>query len=129
MKKTPLFLLLAIALANLLTVPHTAYAKPTEPAAATEVPAAATDTPTTPEAKDAEDAGHKHSDNALVSIGHDSTLAAGEHAAAVVSVLGSSTTAGEVVKAVVSVRGSTPITAPVGVAAVSVLVVNNLFSA
>src|SRR5882672_9343070 len=121
MKKTPLFLLLAIALANLLAVPHAAYAKPAEPAAATEVPAAATDTAAAPEAKDAEDAGHKHSDNALVSIGHDSTLAAGEHATAVISVLGSSTSAGEVDDAVVSVLGSTRVTGPVGNAAVAVL--------
>src|SRR5258706_1685179 len=121
MKKTPLFLLLAIALANLLAVPHAAYAKPTEPAAATEVPAAATDTAAATEGKDAEDAGHKHSDNALVSIGHDSTLAAGEQAAALVWVLGSSTRAGEVDNAVGSVLGSTHGTGPVGDAAVAVL--------
>jgi hypothetical protein len=121
MKKTPLFLLLAIALANVLAAPQAAYAKPTEPAAATEVPAAATDTPAAPEAQDAEDAGPKHSDNALVSIGHDSTLAAGGHAAAVVSVLGSSTSAGEVDDAVVSVLGTTRVTGPVGDAAVAVL--------
>src|SRR5882672_3181182 len=121
MKKTPLLLLLAIALANLLAVPQAAYAKPTEPAAATEVPAAATDTPAAPEQKDAEHADNEHSGNALVSIGHDSTRAAGEHAAAVVSVLGSSTSAGEVDNAVVSVLGSTHVTGPVGAAAVAVL--------
>src|SRR5258706_1353750 len=121
MKKTPLLLLLAIALANLLTVPHAAYAKPAEPAAATEVPAATRDTPAAPEATDVEDAVHKHRDNALVSIGRDSTLAAGEHAMAVVSVLGSSTSAGEVDNAVVSVLGSTHVTGPVGHAAVAVL--------
>src|SRR5712671_2458183 len=108
MKKTPLFLLTAIALANLLTVPHTAFAKPTEPPAA-------------PQTKDAEDAGKKRSDNALVSIGHDSNLAAGQHAATVVSILGSSTSAGEVDDAVVSVLGSTHVTGPVGQAAVAVL--------
>ena len=79
MKKTPLFLLLAIALANLLAVPHAAFAKPKEPAT-TEISAAATDTPAAPQPQDAGDAGKKRSDNALVSIGHDSTLAAGEHA-------------------------------------------------
>jgi uncharacterized RDD family membrane protein YckC len=121
MKKTRLFFLAAIALANLLAVPHAAVAKPTEPAAATEVPAADTDTPAAPQPKDARDAGNRGSDNALVSIGHDSTLAAGEHAAAVVSVLGSSTSAGEVDNAVVSVLGSTRVTGPVGDAAVAVL--------
>src|SRR5712672_3835314 len=121
MKKTPLFLLTAIALANLLTVPHTAFAKPTEPPVATEAPAGATDTPAAPQTKDAEDAGKKRSDNALVSIGHDSNLAAGQHAATVVSILGSSTSAGEVDDAVVSVLGSTHVTGPVGQAAVAVL--------
>ena len=90
MKKTPLFLLLAIALTNLLAVPDAAYAKATEPAA-TEVPAASTDAPAAPQPKDAGDEGDKRSNNAVVSIFHDSTLPAGEHAAAVVSVLGSST--------------------------------------
>jgi len=121
MKKTHLFLLLAIALANLLAPPRAAYAKATEPAAATEVPAAATDTPAAPQPKDAGDDGNKHSNNALVSIFHDSTLPAGEHAAAVVSVLGSSTSAGEVDNAVVSVLGSTHVTGPVGDSAVAVL--------
>src|SRR5258706_12016790 len=121
MKKTPMLRLLAIELANLLTGPHAAYAKPAEPAAATEVPAATRDTPAAPEATDVEDAVHKHRDNALVSIGRDSTLAAGEHAMAVVSVLGSSTSAGEVDDVVVSVLGSTRVTGPVGHAAVAVL--------
>src|SRR5258707_6826836 len=107
MKKPPLLLLPAIALANLLPVPHAAYAKPAEPAAATEVPAATRDTPAAPEATDVEDAVHKHRDNALVSIGRDSTLAAGEHAMAVGSVLGSSTTADAVGNAVVFGLGRT----------------------
>jgi uncharacterized RDD family membrane protein YckC len=45
----------------------------------------------------------------LVSIGHDSTLAAGEHAESVVSIFGSSTSAGEVVN-IVSVFGDTQVT-------------------
>jgi uncharacterized RDD family membrane protein YckC len=61
------------------------------------------------------------SDNAIVSIGHDSTLAAGGHAAAVVSVLGSSTSAGDVDEAVVSVLGNTHVTGRVGDSAVAVL--------
>src|ERR1700724_806146 len=58
-------------------------------------------------------AGHRnwddHQDSNLVSIGHDSTLAAGEHAESVVSIFGSSTSAGEVVT-VVSVFGDTKVT-------------------
>src|SRR5258706_2517435 len=121
MKKPPLLLLLAIALANLLTVPHAAYAKPAEPAAATEVPAATRDTPAAPEATDVEDAVHKHRDNALVSIGRDSTLAAGEHAMAVVSVLGVSISAGDVDNAVVSVLRITHLNGPVRHASLVVL--------
>jgi uncharacterized RDD family membrane protein YckC len=64
---------------------------------------------------------HKHADNAVVSIGHDSRLAAGEHADAVVSVFGSSTSEGEVADAVVSVLGNTRVTGPVGDTAVAVL--------
>ena len=59
-------------------------------------------------------------DNAVVAIGHDSTLASGKHATSVVSVLGSSTSAGEVDEAVVSVLGNTHVTGPVGDAAVAV---------
>ncbi len=59
-------------------------------------------------------------DNSLVAIGHDSTLASGKRATAVVSVLGSSTSAGEVDEAVVSVLGNTHVTGPVGDAAVAV---------
>ncbi len=64
---------------------------------------------------------HAGHDNALVSFGHDSTLAAGEHAETVVSVLGSSTSAGQVDEAVVSVVGNTRVTGPVGEAAVAVM--------
>ena len=70
--------------------------------------------------KDAEDS-DKGSDNALVSIGHDSMLESGKRAAAVVSVFGSSTSAGQVDGAVVSVVGNTRVTGPVGAAAVAVL--------
>src|ERR1700730_6196141 len=55
-------------------------------------------------------AGHRNwdvqQDSNLVSIGHDSTLAAGEHAESVVSIFGSSTSAGDVVT-VVSIFGDT----------------------
>jgi uncharacterized RDD family membrane protein YckC len=71
--------------------------------------------------EDSADSATAHEDKAVVSIGHDSTLAAGEHADAVVSVFGSSTSAGEVNDAVVSVFGNTRVTGPVGDAAVAVL--------
>ncbi|MGH8254059.1 MAG: RDD family protein [Steroidobacteraceae bacterium] len=75
---------------------------------------------------DESDAGNTPDDyrvnkHALVGIGRNSTLLAGEHAEAVVSVLGSSTSAGEVDDAVVSVVGNTRVTGPVGDAAVAVL--------
>jgi uncharacterized RDD family membrane protein YckC len=70
--------------------------------------------------KDAEDS-DKGSDNAVVSIGHDSTLESGRRAAAVVSVFGSSTSAGQVEGAVVSVVGNTRVTGPVSDSAVAVL--------
>jgi uncharacterized RDD family membrane protein YckC len=60
-------------------------------------------------------------ENSVVNIGHDSILAAGEHADDVVSILGSSTSAGEVAHAVVSVVGNTRVTGPVGENAVAVL--------
>ena len=64
----------------------------------------------------------RRSNNERVSFGHDSTLAAGEQADAVVSVFGSSTSAGEVSDAVVSVFGNTRVTGgTVGDAAVAVL--------
>jgi uncharacterized RDD family membrane protein YckC len=55
----------------------------------------------------------------LVSVGHDSTLAAGEHAESVVSIFGSSTNAGDVVT-VVSIFGDTKVTGSVEDAAVAV---------
>jgi uncharacterized RDD family membrane protein YckC/cytoskeletal protein CcmA (bactofilin family) len=65
---------------------------------------------------------HSGSDNERVGFAQDSTLAAGEQADAVVSVLGSSTSAGVVTGPVVSVLGSTRVTGgTVGDAAVAVL--------
>lgn len=57
----------------------------------------------------------------IVSVGHDSKLAAGEKAAVVVSVFGSSTSEGEVSDGVVSILGDTRVSGPVGDAAVAVL--------
>ena len=59
--------------------------------------------------------------NQLVSIGHDSHLAAGQRASQVVSVLGSSTADGDVDHDVVSVIGNTRVTGKVGGSAVAVL--------
>ena len=70
---------------------------------------------------DADHVAGQHVDNAVVSIGHDSRLAAGERAEAVVSIMGSSTSAGEVEDSVVSVLGNTTVTGPVADSAVSVL--------
>jgi uncharacterized RDD family membrane protein YckC len=70
---------------------------------------------------------HKHSrhgsgDNERVSFGSDSTLAEGETAQAVVSIIGNSTSAGEVRDAVVSILGGSRVTGgKVGNAVVSVL--------
>jgi uncharacterized RDD family membrane protein YckC len=157
MKKTPLFLLLALALANLLTVQHAAFANPAE--SATAGATAATADATLPDsqpkerlqkkkalkakddiqarddtqardntqakddaqAKGEDKTGKAERDNTLFSVGHDLTLAAGEHATAVVSVLASSTSAGDVDQAVVSVLGDTRVTGPVGEVAVAVL--------
>jgi len=67
-------------------------------------------------------AGRKRSNNERVSFGQDGTLAAGEKADAVVSIMGSSTSAGDVTDAVVSVFGNTRVTGgTVGDAAVAVL--------
>jgi len=61
------------------------------------------------------------SKNAIVGIGHNSTLGEGEHADSVVSILGSSTSAGEVADAVVAVLGDSRVTGPVGDNVVAVL--------
>lgn len=93
--------------------------------AGTDTSAAAKDDDSTDAAANDADIKGKHgkhgNDNAVVSIGHDSHLASGEHADAVVSVLGSSTSDGEVDDAVVSVLGNTRVTGPVGDSAVAVL--------
>lgn len=60
-----------------------------------------------------------HRSRNLVSIGHDSTLAAGEHAESVVSIFGSSTSAGDAAT-VVSVFGDTTVTGTALEAAVAV---------
>ncbi len=64
---------------------------------------------------------HHGDDNAVVSVGGDSNLAAGQQADAVVSIFGSSTSAGDVSDAVISIAGDTRVTGPVGDAAVAVL--------
>jgi len=118
-----------LALAGLLIVPQLVVARTTPPATAAAAatqplgslpPPAGNAAAATADgaAGNADDAG---SDNAIVSIGHDSTVAAGEHVSSVVSVLGSSTSAGTVDQAVVSVLGNTRVTGPVGRAAVAVL--------
>jgi uncharacterized RDD family membrane protein YckC len=60
-------------------------------------------------------------DHTLVSIGHNQTLPAGEHADNVVSVLASSTVAGDVAEDVVSVLGNARVTGPVDGDVVAVL--------
>ena len=64
-----------------------------------------TESGTQPDQAEKSPHGHHHQDNERVSFFHDSTLAAGEHAGAVVSILGSSTSGGEVSDAVVSILG------------------------
>ena len=59
--------------------------------------------------------------NQLVSIGHDTHLAAGQRATQVVSVFGSSSADGDVNQDVVSVIGNTRVTGKVGGSAVAVL--------
>ncbi len=145
MNKTSLFLLSSLAGLSLFGAPQpvnageaatditkktviTATLHDTKPAAADKTAkVAATTAATNADAADADDSkdsgdeAQAGSDNAVVSIGHDSNLASGEHATAVVSVLGSSTSAGEVDEAVVSVLGNTRVTGPVGEAAVAVM--------
>lgn len=82
------------------------------------------DTPPTPPAPprpwDPGEVGEGDGANAMVGIGHDSTLAADAHADDVVSVFGSSNSAGEVTRSVVSVFGDTRVTGSVGAGAVAV---------
>lgn len=63
---------------------------------------------------------HRH-DHTLVSIGHSSTLPAGERADNVVSVMGSSISAGDVSDDIVAVMGNTRVTGPVGGDVVAVM--------
>ncbi len=64
--------------------------------------------------------GRHHGGDAVVSIGHDSTLSADRHADSVVSILGSSTSEGEAGD-VVSILGNTRVTGPLKDNAVAVL--------
>jgi uncharacterized RDD family membrane protein YckC len=140
MKKPHLILLAGLALASLLTAPQAAIAKASDTASAAAPAAAAPPTAKSPKIveklgtvkievnadadgdADADKGKAKDGrDSALVSIGHNSSLATGQHATAVVSVLGNSTSAGEVDEAVVSVLGNTHVTGPVGENAVAVL--------
>jgi uncharacterized RDD family membrane protein YckC len=66
----------------------------------------------------ADDSRYRQNSN-VVSIGHDSTLAAGEHAESVVSIFGSSSSAGDAVT-VVSIFGDTKVTGTAQDAAVAI---------
>ena len=137
MNKTSLFLLSSLAGLLLFGAPLPVDASVTAPTATKKIVITATvndtktdaadktdadaDSADADDSKDPDDAGKQGHDNAIVSIGHDSNLASGEHATAVVSVMGSSTSAGEVDEAVVSVLGNTRVTGPVGEAAVAVM--------
>jgi hypothetical protein len=130
MKKNYLTLWFTLALVSLFAYMPVASATTTPPAAAAHagdtekkhslevtIKAGSDDENSTDE--DSEDRDER--DNSVVSIGRDSTLASDKRAAAVVSVLGSSTSAGQVDGAVVSVLGNTRVTGPVGESAVAVL--------
>ena len=127
MNKIPLFLLSSLAGLLLFGAPQRVDASETAPTVSKKMVITATVHDTKTDAADADDSKDpgdsekQGRDNAIVSIGHDSNLASGEHATAVVSVMGSSTSAGEVDQAVVSVLGNTHVTGPVGEAAVAVM--------
>jgi uncharacterized RDD family membrane protein YckC/cytoskeletal protein CcmA (bactofilin family) len=96
-----------------------------EPAAAESAASAAAAVEDTPdhflEGHGRHHAHHHHgSENSLVNIGHDSTLAGGDTADAVVSVFGSSTSDGEATD-VVSILGDTRVSGHVSDSAVAVL--------
>jgi uncharacterized RDD family membrane protein YckC len=141
MKKTSLSVCLALAVASLLAYVPTATATATVTATVTSTPPADAAKPHAADKShgvditikaDSDSEGDSDTDkdtdskdkddhnNAVVAIGHDSTLASGKRATTVVSVLGSSTSAGEVDEAVVSVLGNTHVTGPVGDSAVAV---------
>lgn len=61
-----------------------------------------------------------HNDRVIINIGDNSSLAAGEYADAVISVLGSSSSAGEVGEAVVAIGGNASATGPVGEGVVAI---------
>ena len=135
MNKTSLFILSSLAGLLLFDAPPRADAGEVAPAVTKKIVITASvhdtrtgatdkvdvDAADADDSKDSDDSAQPGHDNAIVSIGHDSNLASGEHATAVVSVLGSSTSAGEVDQAVVSVLGNTHVTGPVGEAAVAVI--------
>jgi uncharacterized RDD family membrane protein YckC len=142
--------LLAVALLiGRMPLIHAAATSPAAPAApaaantpatpATPAAPATPATPATPPADSDRSQGHHHwhhnnghigievnddsdsNDNSVVTVGGNSTLAAGDKADSVVSVMGSSTSAGEVTDSVVSVLGSSHVTGPVGDSVVAVL--------
>jgi uncharacterized RDD family membrane protein YckC len=126
-KSALLAALLAMTLAATVLLPA--------PASAADVPASAPDAATPNSAPDdAEnwDDGHlrighgrhrhfDHDTDDLVSVGHDSILAAGGQVDSVVAVLGSATNDGMAREDVVSVFGDTTVNGPVGDSAVAVL--------
>lgn len=98
--------------------PESAQAEVTEAAEAEKAP----DAPPAPEEKSSRHHRNHRTGNERVGFGSNSTLAAGESADAVISILGSSTSAGDVADSVVSVIGSSRVEAgTVGNAVVSVL--------
>jgi len=87
------------------------FALPIEAHAQTDTPAPTAESVTPVEA--VKPADQKESRGEIVSVGHNSTLPAGERADTVVSVFGSSTSAGEVNEEVVSVFGDSHVTGQV----------------
>lgn len=61
----------------------------------------------------------RHSDNVIVNIGDDSSLAAGEYADSVISIMGSVSSAGDVGEVVLAMGGNASATGPVGEAVVA----------
>ncbi|MDE2251875.1 MAG: hypothetical protein KGL25_10800, partial [Gammaproteobacteria bacterium] len=151
MKKNPVILLATLALSALLASPQAVLAADAAASGATGAAPAAPSAPEAPaphkphklkitikadvEDSTAKSAGAGDADRstdeggkdegdsgrAVVGIGHDSNLPAGEHAQSVVAVLGSTTSAGKVDEAVVAVLGNARATGPVGDSVVAVL--------
>jgi uncharacterized RDD family membrane protein YckC len=110
-----------LLIACLCALMSAARAQEVESPPAAQVPAPAAEAPTSPPEPIPSHRSRRHSHgNEVVSIGHNSTLAEGERANAVVSIFGSSTSAGEVDDAVVSVFGNSRVTGSVGGATVAV---------